>query len=270
MNPQRVITLDNSPLDAALALGVMPVGSTEFRKFNIYPDGEYRQIVEIGGNFQPNFETILSLNPDLLLGCQTIHQSIYKQLTQIAPTVMAGNCDTAWKEDLKIYAEALGKPKEAETLLADYHTRIVEFQQKMGDRLNETEISLTESTPEFVRIYLEGFTSAVIEETGLSRPPFQRKNPAVKENWAKVISLETLRLIDADIIFVISWETSFDPGKPQLEVMRDNPLWSQLNAVKQGRVHTVNYGTWAVARSIGGANRILDDLFKYLIEEWEE
>ena len=277
MNPQRVITLDNSPLDAALALGVTPVGSTEFRKFKTYPNGQYSEIMEVGANFQPNFETILSLNPDLLLGCQGIHQSIYKQLAQIAPTVIAGNCDTDWKDDLKIYAEALSKTGEAEALLADYHSRIAEFQQQMNigaasleNRLNETEVSLAESTPEFVRIYLDGFTSLVIEETGLPRPPSQRRNPVIKENWAKVISLETLHLVDADIIFLISWENPSDPGKIPLEALQNNPLWSQLNAVKQGRVYIVNYGTWAVQRSIGGANRILDDLFKYLIDEWEE
>ncbi|MBE9193724.1 hypothetical protein IQ230_26145 [Gloeocapsopsis crepidinum LEGE 06123] len=50
-------------------------------------------------------------------------------------------------------------------------------------------------------------------------------------------------------------------------VLQQHPLWSKLDVVQRGKVYTVNYNVWVAQRNIGGANRILDDLFKYLVEE---
>ncbi|QYO67676.1 hypothetical protein [Leptolyngbya sp. 7M] len=50
----------------------------------------------------------------------------------------------------------------------------------------------------------------------------------------------------------------------KLQVKADPAM---LNVVRQGKVYPVSYAIWVAQRNIGGANRILDDLFKYLIEE---
>ena len=34
----------------------------------------------------------------------------------------------------------------------------------------------------------------------------------------------------------------------------------------RGRVYPVTYGSWVAERNIGGANRILDDLFEHLLD----
>lgn len=277
INPQRVIVLDSSPLDAALALGIKPVGMTgfnpaEFKVFGRYQKDEVSEIEEVGSSFQPNIEKILVLKPDLILGCQFApDKPTYEQLSQIASIVVVQDCgEWKWKEGFKTFAEALGKTQEAEALLGDYHVRVAGFQRAMGDRLKTTKVSLVESESRGVRIYLgNNIAVAVIEEIGLPRPISQRKELAAKEGWAKFISLETLYLADGDVIFILERPNESDPDISAIREMQRNPLWSQLTAVKQGKVYTVNFG-WATQRSIGGANWILDDLFKYLIEEWKE
>jgi iron complex transport system substrate-binding protein len=261
-NPQRVIVLDISSLDAALALGVKPVGSTIFAPYTSYRKEQTQGIETVGDYYQPNIEKILLLKPDLILDCRGLDErQVYEKLSQIAPTVSVSleDCSEEWKDGFKTYAQALGKTEAAEQLLHNYDERIQEFQRQMGDRLKKTEASVVVSAPQYVRIYLkDSFLSSVIEEAGLPRPPEQDISGFTKE-----ISLEALSVADGDVMFVMD----LNPQDSSLQKIMQNPLWSQLNAVKQGRVYPVNYNSWIAERSIGGANRILDDLFKYLVKE---
>lgn len=261
-NPQRVVVLDTSSLDATFALGIKPIGSVAIEPYLSYPEDKTNGITSVGDSTQPNIEKILLLKPDLILDCREADKGLlYEKLSQIAPTVSVSleDCSAEWKDGFRTYAEALGKSEEAEQLLRDYDERIKEFQRKMGDRLKNTEVSVVVSAPQYVRIYLrDSFLSSVIEDTGLPRPAAQDK-----EGFAKEISLEALAIADGDAMFAME----YSPEDSFLKKIRSQPLWSQLDAVKQGRVYTVNYGSWIAERSIGGANRILDDLFEHLVEE---
>lgn len=115
-HPQRVVVLDTNPLDAVLALGVKPVGSPELTTFKSYPAAQISGIEIVGDETQPNLEKILLLKPDLILTTRYAPKIIYDKLSQIAPAVMAPSGDVAWKDDLIIYAEALGKTEAAEQL----------------------------------------------------------------------------------------------------------------------------------------------------------
>jgi len=49
---------------------------------------------------------------------------------------------------------------------------------------------------------------------------------------------------------------------------KKDPLWQKLEAVQNNRVFTVDFNYWSFGNVLA-ANAILDDLFKYLVEEWE-
>ncbi|MEM6424919.1 MAG: ABC transporter substrate-binding protein, partial [Cyanobacteria bacterium P01_D01_bin.128] len=96
------------------------------------------------------------------------------------------------------------------------------------------------------------------EDVGLSRPPTQDK-----EGTNLPISFELIPQMDGDVIFLISYE---DDEADVINELKNHPLWSQLDAVKQGNVYPVNGMHW-YGWDILKANLILDDLFKYLLEE---
>ncbi|AFZ28788.1 periplasmic binding protein [Gloeocapsa sp. PCC 7428] len=260
-NPQRIIVLDTNPLDAVLALGVKPIGSPGFEYLSL-PESQIKGIENIGGDLHPNLEKIALLKPDLILGNRW-DEKIYDKLSQIAPTVIAPSEDPAWKEDLRLYAQALNKTQQAEQLIKAYQQRVQEFQRRMGNRLTQTEVSITTSynynAGQPAAIYLKNsFMGAVIAETGLQRPAAQRHN-----GFSQMISLEMLNLLDADVMFVVNP----DPESSTLSQLQQHPLWSKLDVVQRGEVYIVSYDIWVAQRNIGGANRILDDLFKYLVKE---
>lgn len=264
--PKRVVVLDTGELDIVLALGIKPVGAVIAGAESDFPEylkGKTDGIQKVGTIAEPNLEAIAALKPDLILTNTLRHEKIKDKLEQIAPTVY-GKRPNFWKENLKIYADALNKADEGAKLMADYDKRIKEFQAKMGDQLAKTKVSLIRSFPDHARIYLnESFSGSVLVDLGLGRPASQDKvskdpaNPAVFEK----VTEERIPDMDGDIILAFYYGR--DKGDSLAKFFK-NPLWQQLNAVKNKKVIEVNDGHWGLGLGPVAANLIIDDLFKYV------
>lgn len=256
-NPQRVVVLDTGELDNALALGITPVGAplTDVREYQAYLSSDFEGITDIGTISEPDLETILELQPDLILGSQQRYEEMYDLLSKIAPTVFTESLRVPWQETFAVHAEALGKTDEAQQILADYEERIVEFQQMMGDQLGDRTVSVVRFRPDQVRIYLKSsFSGYILQDAGLTRPSTQDI-----DEFATEISLEQIADLDADVIFF----TSQSPEENDLAIFRDSPLWQTLVAVQQEQVYEVDDNYWMSGLGVQAANRILDDLFVY-------
>ncbi|BAB74282.1 ABC transporter substrate-binding protein [Anabaena sp. FACHB-709] len=256
LRPQRVVVLGG--LDNILALGVKPIAATTFSDDNFadYLQDVTSGIEKIGINGQPNLEKILYLKPDLILGFSW-DAELYGQLSQIAPTVLADQ-DSDWKDWLKKYAEAVGETAKAEKLLQEYDQRMESLRQQMGDTLSQTKVSLVNFWANFTRLYMNNsFGGSILKEIGLPRPKYQDKDKN-HEN----ISLELIPQINGDVIFLILG----GHNESRLKQFTNHPLWSQLQAVQKNQVYPVTGDVWISAWGIIGANLVLDDLFKYLLE----
>jgi iron complex transport system substrate-binding protein len=261
-DPSRIITLDDYALECVLALQAKPIGSVIFETTPSYFQGKIQGIENLGSEGEPSLEKILALKPDLILGTM-LHEQTYRQLSQIAPTVLTPYKDSKdWKAALMNFAEALGKTDVAEQILQDYNDRLETFKSQMGDRLENTEVSVVRVYSTHISLYLNDvFIGTILEDAGLPRPPSQDKPGA-----AYVISKERIRDADGDVIFM--WTYGYNQQYQQeaqiaLEQLKTDPLWSQLNAVQQGRVYEVP-GYWIGAGPLA-ANAVIDDLFKHLV-----
>jgi len=264
-NPERVVTLVPPLLANALALGNKPIGSVGFGGAGVASLPDYLQDQAEGitylGSDQPNLEKTAVLQPDLILSLD-LHEGIYSQLSQIAPTILVtmGDGSGDWQRWFQETATALGKTDRAEVLMNQYFQRIEEFKQKMGDRLQNIQVSLVLFRSDHAQLYLKDvFPGQILQDAGLSRPPSQDKTGSGAR-----ISLETIPQMDGDVIFLMA---GAEAGSVSLiEQMKRHPLWSQLQAVQQNRVYQVSDEYW-IGGNILAANRILDDLFQYLVEE---
>ncbi len=261
-NPQRVVVLDMGELDMALALGVEPVGYATYtagEELAPYLRDGIAGSTWVGTVQQPNLEAILALKPDLILTNKLRHEAIYDQLSPIAPTVVAETVRGEWKNSLRLHAEALGRTAEADRIMARYEQRLEEFKRAMGPRLAETEVSLVRSFPDHVRIYMkDSFMGTVIADAGLPRPPAQDKRVFMEQ-----ASEERIPDLGGDVMFTMYWNRA--QGE-QLSKLKNHPLWSRLDVVRQGRVYEVDDRVWGTGLGPLAANLILDDLFKYLAE----
>lgn len=268
-NPQRMVVLGG--LDYALSLGIKPIGSDGV-SHEFYLQEFVDGIEEVGGNDAPSLERILALKPDFILGGDYINSS-YSNLSQIAPTVLISyNHSGEWKDFFMHYAEVLGKTAEAEKVMARYYQRLEDFQQQMGTRTAEIDVSIVRVYPTHINIYLkDSFCGTVVADAGLSRPSSQDLTASEAQSLfgnsiQYEVSQEKIPEIDGDVIFLWTYgyqQAIFQQAQAEKEKLKADPLWSTLTAVQQGRVYEVP-GYWIGDGPIA-ANRVIDDLFKYLV-----
>ncbi|ESA33904.1 periplasmic binding protein [Leptolyngbya sp. Heron Island J] len=263
VSPQRVVVLDYAPLDTALALDVIPVGMTEVPISPIYPE-VINDITVVGKGLQPNLETILKLKPDLILGSKVGANRWYRQLSDIAPTVLTkdNGREGSWQENFRLHADALGQAEQAKQILAAYQQRVDTLQIELQQPLQTMTVSVIANWSRGVIAYsADSFPGSILQDLGFERNPYQGQG----KRYGVLLSKEELSAIDGDILFLMHQSTD-DNSIAKTEFISD-PLWSTLNVVKQGIVCEVDSTTWAGGRSILAANQILTDVELCLSQE---
>ena len=264
-NPQRIVVLDGPMLDAALAVGVTPVGAVTAFADDPFPPylGDVTEgITNVGQISEPDLEQIVALEPDLILGSQFRHEEIYEQLSQIAPTVFSGIVGVNWKEDFLLYTDAMNRQAEAEQVVADYEARAEEFRAATEGERESWRVSVVRFRAEDTRIYYNtSFVGTILQDLAIPRPESQ--DTGTEEERFAEISRERIREADGTHIFATSYG---DPSESQLGEFLSDPLWQTLEAVQNGQVYWVDDDYWMVGIGYIAANLVIDDLFAYLVE----
>ncbi|MGG6270024.1 iron-siderophore ABC transporter substrate-binding protein [Leptolyngbya sp. AN10] len=269
LNPQRIIALDSTTtLDPLIALGIKPIGFSSYNLggkeglLGVLPH-EVSEAQNVGDASQSSLEKILLLKPDLIL--TTDYSNAYQKyrlLSAIAPTVPVAPPDDKpatnsenepyFKENLRFVAKSLGQETKAEEVLNQYQKRVEELKKRLGNQIQQIEIS--------VLFYGEGYIwtiskgsypiSHVFDDVGL------RYKFVPHGEWN--LSIETIDKYDSDILFIVD----VDERSPSFYFQ--NPIFNSLEVVKNKRTYVVDQEAWRV-QGISGANKILDDLYKYLV-----
>ncbi|MFC3501741.1 ABC transporter substrate-binding protein [Micromonospora krabiensis] len=263
-HPQRVVVLDTDKIDTALSLGVTPIGAATAGEAKSWPTyfgaDKLAGIKEVGVLAEPDIEAINALKPDLILGSKFRQEKFYDELSAIAPTVFTEKVGITWKENFLLDGKALGKEQEAKDLLARYETRAQEFGTKLGDAASR-KISIVRFLPGAIRVYgPDSFSGIVVGDTGLGRP--ERQQLANKEDKRfDVVSQERVSEVDGDVIFVTAYG---EKAAAEQATVTGGTLWKGLSAVKANKAYVVSDEVWMTGIGVGAANKILDDLQKYL------
>ena len=256
--PERVVVVDTAPLDAALALGIEPIGTITYGAFPSYLEEDHLQgkasdIAVVGEGNQPNLESIIQLQPDLILGTKTgASRGLYQRLSQIAPTVFTEDSgrNGDWPENFRLYAAALGQSEQAEQLLQRYQEQVDQLRTQI-EQPQGIEISVLYTYSGRVGAYTtQSFSGSALQDVGLSRTPAQD----LTNDYALEFSAEALDQLNGDYIFLVHY-LDF-PGSLLKEDFVNNPVWSQLEAVRQNRVCEVPGAVWAAGRSLLAAQQI--------------
>ncbi|MED0680563.1 iron-siderophore ABC transporter substrate-binding protein [Aneurinibacillus thermoaerophilus] len=259
--PERVVVLTNEGTEAVLALGMKPVGAVKSwtgDPFYKHIAKEMEGVTVLGEEKQPNLEKIAALKPDIILGNKMRHEKIYQQLSAIAPTVFSETLRGEWKDNFKLYADALNKKAEGDKVLADWEKRIADFKQKAGDKLS-TKVSLVRFMPGKIRIYYKDtFAGIILQELGVARPASQDKDA-----FADDVTKERIPDMDGDIMFYYTYETGNGEASKAEKEWTNDPLWKNLSVVKKHKAYKVDDVIWNTAGGVKAANLMLDDLEKY-------
>lgn len=270
---QRLVTLDGAMFEYAIAANLDPI-ATVSADFQAQLPPLMTDAQNIGKGGEPNLEAILSLKPDLIVGLD-FHEGIYPQLSQMAPTLLVPfEHSGQWKEVFLETGAALNQQEAALSELEAYKVRTADFQAQMGERLNDFQVSVIRLYPDTINLYLkDSFCGTILQDAGLARPLSQDIGAAEAEQRfgnpiQTSISRELLAQADGDAIFIWTGENTAEgnqEAQQRLQDLQQDPLWGQLKAVKAGRVYQVP-SYWIGSGPIA-ANAILDDLFRYLVED---
>lgn len=260
--PQKVVILTNEGTEALLALGVKPVGAVRSwtgDPWYAHIKDEMEGVTVVGEESQPNLELIAGLQPDLIIGNKMRQEKVYEQLQTIAPTVVSEDLRGNWMNNFKLYAEALGLTDKGNELLSDFDARIEDFKTKAGDQLKET-VSVVRFMDGKTRVYhTNTFSGIIFEQLGIAR---NQMTLNAKDTFVDEITKERLPEVDADRLFYFTYETG-DGKANQTELdWTNDPLWNNLNVVKNGKTYKVDDAIWNTAGGIKAANLLLDELYK--------
>ncbi|QGU94386.1 ABC transporter substrate-binding protein [Clostridium bovifaecis] len=261
-SPERIVILTNEGTEALLALGVKPVGAV--KSWTGIPwykhiEKEMENVANVGLESQVNLEEIAALKPDLIIGNKMRQEKIYDQLSLIAPTVFSETLRGDWKENFKFYAEVLDKTEEGNKLLSDFDNRIKDISATAGDKLN-TKISIVRFMAGKTRIYFgDTFSGKIFKQIGFARPESQQS-----DEFAEEIGKERLKEADGDVIFYFTYDEGNGEANSREQDWLNDPLFKNLNAVKNKKVFKVDDVIWNTAGGIRAANLMLDDIEKFL------
>jgi iron complex transport system substrate-binding protein len=260
--PERIVTLYEGALDTTLAAGLAPVGAVTTRG----GDGVARYIEAhlderpaiVGVVREINLETVLALEPDLILAPPQLTEAQYRLLSRMAPTVVpltAGLEPEAWRDETRLFAQALGREAEIEAVLERVDARAA----GIADRI------ATDAAPSAVlvrwmpqgpmvmsdRLFTAGLLRAAgvaVHDAGLTRESSPHSDP---------LSLENLSRVDADWLFLA---TLNEEGQEALEAAQATPAFARLDVVARDQVVPVDGQLWSSASGPLAALAILDEL----------
>ncbi len=254
--PERVVTVGLTDQDAFLALGVAPVGITDW--FGDHPHAVWPWAQDLLGDAEPEVlnadegidaEAIAALQPDLIVGLYAgITDDEYDLLSQIAPTVAQPDeyvdWGIPWQEQTRTIGRILDRADEADALVQEVEDQFAqaradhpEFEGAVGVTATPYQGTISVYAPEDVR-------GRFMAELGFV--PFEGLEEMAGDNFAPELSLEQTELLDVDALV---WILGDDP-ESDLAELHAEPLYGGLSVVAEGReVAVANEGPLGGATS---------------------
>jgi iron complex transport system substrate-binding protein len=236
-DPQRIVVLSTSALDAACALGLWErvVGATTDEgpaPHPAYLGYGVNKIPGVGRSTQPDLAKIAELRPDVIIGDLSAGTAGFDALQAIAPTVLAGTT-SGWQAEFAGLAAGLGRRNAAATALENYRTTAVEAGNSVA--ANQTQASVVRFTADQEQIQGDNsFAGGVLADAGVQRPAVQR-GPSFD------LATADLDKVEGDLIYVIFVG---DAGKKHGEIVLRGDEWKDLGAATDHRVFAVEDSVW--------------------------
>ncbi|MGY0490508.1 iron-siderophore ABC transporter substrate-binding protein [Streptomyces sp. WG-D5] len=233
--PQRVVALGWGDAETALALGVQPVGASDWLAFGgdgtgPWAKGKYDESPQKIGTLEPEYEKIAALKPDLILDTKSSgDQTRYDTLSKIAPTVGVpkggDQYKLSWKKQTEMVSQALGLADKGEKLIDDTEQEFAAA-AKAHPEFKDKTITVGSRTASAWGAYVRG-TGRIdfVERLGFEN------NPAVEKKAGSAFSVpvseENLQMLDADLMVMAPIGTT-------AKKISGDPLYQAIPAAKKG------------------------------------
>ncbi|WP_417215446.1 iron-siderophore ABC transporter substrate-binding protein [Arthrobacter sp.] len=241
--PQRVVALGWGDAETALALGVQPVGASDWLGFGgegvgPWAKGLYDQAPQLIDTLEPSYEAIAALHPDLILDVRgSGDKDRHDRLAEIATTVSipqgGENYLTGMEEQTRMISTALGVPEKGDALIQ----RVDEAYQKAAaahPQWKGKTVSAATKTSEGWGAYIAGGGRVeTLERYGFTQNPAIAKLPVNSGGFSVDISSEKLDVLDADLVVAF-------PIFLEATAITQDPQFKKLKTVKEGHAVVID------------------------------
>lgn len=238
--PTRVVTLGYTDQDAVIALGTVPVGTSEWygeKPGALYPWAAAR----LGGAPLPTvltdtetvpFEKIAALQPDLILSLYGgLEQADYTKLSAVAPTIVqpAGVADYAipWDAQTEIVGAALGKSDEAAALVEGVRDEIAAVKAAHPQYAGRSAVAAGWFSDQWYVYSTKDQRGRILQDLGFAVGP--EIDELSGDKFGTFLSFERPDLIDADALVWVMFEPGLDAK------IKASPSYAATKANTQGR-----------------------------------
>lgn len=231
--PQRIVSLAPSTTEILYFIGAEDkiVGKT---KYCDYPES-IQDVESVGGTSDPNVETVIALEPDLVLASTHVSEEVISKLREVGIPVAFLNEQENFEGTYSAITKAgllVGKSEEAEAVVADMEARVAAVAERIAKATESAEL------PKVYYMMWHGDSDSTAGgDTFIGEIIRLAGGENIAEDvsgWS--ISKELIAEGDPDIIIVPA-------GRDTLATINDIDFYKDLRAVQEGNVFEINDNT---------------------------
>ncbi|MGE9693241.1 MULTISPECIES: iron-siderophore ABC transporter substrate-binding protein [unclassified Streptomyces] len=257
---KRIVTTEWNVTEAALTLGVTPVGVADVKGYRTWdkaaPLGDGAK--DIGMRGEPSMDTVAALQPDVIVATSDLKPAAVKQLRKIAPVLevdsaVGGAQLKTVDRTLDLVAEATGTTDKATTVKKDFRAKIAEGRKALAAAgADKRGIAFADGWATGNQVSVRPFTGdsflgEINSELGLKNAWKLKGDKAYGLASTDVEGLT--KLGDVDFVYIAS---DANGGDPFAKLAKDS-VWKSLPFVKNDHVHRLDDGIWQFGGTASGS-----------------
>ncbi len=229
--PERVVVLSTSFLDLLYAVDGRAVGRPSSKTEAVPPAAV--NVPEVGFVYNVNLEKVVSLQPDLVIAVQGMHDGLVAALesNHIPVLVLKYKTLEDTVETIRLLGKIAGTEAKADEIIQNMQTKIQAITAKLPTN-QPKKVAILFATAKSVTVQLDQtIAGSIAQKLGLINIAAGTA-PLNKDSDNVPYSLEKLVESDPDAVFVVTMGNTAEIEKRMTADVESNPAWASLRAVQ--------------------------------------
>ncbi|WP_018758199.1 ABC transporter substrate-binding protein [Paenibacillus terrigena] len=241
--PSKVVVASVAISEILNELGVMPVGVPTS---TLELPAAFKDLPRIGSALKPDVEQVTKLQPDVILGPESIKTSLDKQFKP-------ANLNTAYLpadslEELKLTTVVLSRIFKKEDQANAFLAKLAEQEKLSVEQASgKTQLKimiLFGSAESFMMMNENTFAGSIAKKLGASNVV---SDVLKSEETYIPLNMENVVAANPDVILLVAHGDANTAVKKFEEDVKKNGAWDKLNAFKNDKVKALDYNLFGVA-----------------------
>lgn len=240
---QRVVALSVSLVNILAELDVELVGVPE-SQYEL--NDKMKDVAKVGLSMSPDVEAIAQLKPTHVISLTTIESMIKPKLEQIGiegTYLNLENIETL-KASIKTLGELFDRNEEAESLIASFEAEVNETLESIKEKESPKVLILFGFPGNYLVATPSSFVGQMVELLGGTNAVEDTSMAYAQAN------IEALLVEKPDVILRMTHGVKEDVIKMFAKEFSENPIWSQFEAVQNGKVFDLDDSLFNVSASL--------------------